>query len=177
MTWKMPAKLLVPLVFVFASSSLGITQQPAAKSPEELQWLRYNDSAEGAFDMDVPLGWQIQGGMYRFGYFDVRWMMGARSLDGKVIILINDVNAPPYVLPGPFTGREGQPYGQPQQMQMVVAQFQQAAPYARIYRQAPLRQYLQVHDALHGHLATFPAPNCRRVAAGERFRRLWDLQL
>jgi hypothetical protein len=45
--------------------------------------VRYTDSAEGAFSMDVPVGWQVQGGMYRFGYFDVRWMMAARSLDEK----------------------------------------------------------------------------------------------
>ena len=133
MTWKINCNVLVTLVFAFAFTSIGLTQQPPVNSPETIQWVRYNDSAEGAFNMDVPLGWQIQGGMYRFGYFDVRWMMGARSLDGKVIILINDVNAPPYVLPGPFTGREGQSYTKPQQMQMVVANFQEAQPYAEIY--------------------------------------------
>jgi hypothetical protein len=119
----------VPSLFIV----LGLTQQPASLSTEKIQWVRYNDSAEGAFDIDVPLGWQIQGGMYRFGYFDARWMIGARSLDGKVIILVNDVNVPPYVLPGPNTGREGQPYGKPQQMQMVISQFQEAQPYAEIY--------------------------------------------
>ena len=71
--------------------------------------------------------------MYRFGYFDARWMMGARSLDGKVVILINDVNVPPYVVPSTFTGREGQPYTKPQQMQMVVARFEEAQPYAEAY--------------------------------------------
>jgi hypothetical protein len=49
----------------------------------------YTDSAEGAFSMDVPLGWQVQGGMYRFGHFDVRWMMDVRSLDGKIILRIS----------------------------------------------------------------------------------------
>lgn len=108
-------------------------QQRSANQTGKVQWVRYNDSAEGAFDMDVPLGWQIQGGMYRFGYFDTRWMMGARSLDGKVVILIDDVNVPPYVLPSPFTGSEGQAYSKPQQMQMVVARFQEAQPYAELY--------------------------------------------
>jgi hypothetical protein len=104
-----------------------------AKSPAQIQWLHYNDSAEGAFNMDVPLGWQVKGGMYRFGYFDVRWMMGVRSLDGKVVIRINDIDVPPYALPGPTTGREGQPYIRPQQYQMVVERFQQAQPYAETY--------------------------------------------
>jgi hypothetical protein len=54
-----------------------------SKSADEINWVRYTDSAEGAFSMDVPVGWQVQGGMYHFGYFDVRWMMAARSLDEK----------------------------------------------------------------------------------------------
>jgi len=134
MTWKLAWKLFVSLAAIFAISVNCAAQQKSATSAaDKIQWVRYNDSAEGAFNMDVPVGWQVQGGMYRFGYFDVRWMMGARSLDGKVIILINDANVPPYVLPGPFTGREGQPYNKPQQMQMVVARFQDAQPYAEIY--------------------------------------------
>src|SRR5215469_5540330 len=133
MTWKINCNVLVTLVFAFAFTSIGLTQQPPVNSPETIQWVRYNDSAEGAFNMDVPLGWQVQGGMYRFGYFDVRWMMGVRSLDGKVIIRIADVNIPPYMLPGPYTGREGQPYTKPQQFQMVVARYQEPQPYAELY--------------------------------------------
>ncbi len=45
----------------------------ASKSANPLKWVRYTDPAEGAFSMDIPVGWQIQGGMFRFGYFDVRW--------------------------------------------------------------------------------------------------------
>jgi hypothetical protein len=66
-------------------------------------WIRYTDNAEGAFSVEVPIGWQVEGGMYRFGYFDVRWMMNIRSLDGKVIIRLDDPNVPPYVLPGPHS--------------------------------------------------------------------------
>ena len=115
-----------------AGRSTAETTQ-AAKSPENINWIRYTDSAEGAFSMDVPLGWQVQGGMYRFGYFDVRWMMDVRSLDGKIIIRIDDVNIPPYVPPGPRTGREGQPYIKPQQFQMMVSAYQEAQPYAEMY--------------------------------------------
>lgn len=141
MTWKGVRNLVAPNVLL-ASLCLGsmtaipamsFAQQSSAARREKIQWVHYNDSAEGAFNMDVPLGWQIQGGMYRFGYFDVRWMMGARSLDGKVIILVNDVNVPPYALQGPRMPREGQPYSKPQQFQMVVAKFQEAQEYAEVY--------------------------------------------
>ena len=71
--------------------------------------------------------------MYRFGYFDVRWMMDIRSLDGKIIIRIDDADIPPYSLPGPNTGRPGQPYFKPQQFQMVVDNYREAQPYAETY--------------------------------------------
>jgi hypothetical protein len=113
----------------------------AAKSPlnappasaSSLTWVRYTDSAEGAFSMEVPVGWQVQGGMYRFGYFDVRWMMDVRSLDGKVIIRIDDPNVPPYVLPGPHSGPAGHAAIKPQMYQMMVEDYQQAQPYADSY--------------------------------------------
>jgi hypothetical protein len=114
-----------------ASSPAGFAAVP--NSTANLNWVRYTDSAEGAFSMDVPLGWQIQGGMYRFGYFDVRWMMDARSLDGKIILRIDDPNIPPYVLPGPHTGPAGRMAVKPQQYQTMVANYQEALPYAETY--------------------------------------------
>ena len=115
-----------------AAIASGIT--PAApQAPATPQWLSFTDTAEGAFTMDVPLGWQVQGGMYRFGYFDVRWMMDVRSLDGKIVLRIDDVNIPPYTLPGPHTGREGQPYFKPQQFQMMVSAYRDGAHYAQTY--------------------------------------------
>lgn len=105
----------------------------AVASAEKLNWVRYTDNSEGAFSIDVPVGWQVQGGMYRFGYFDVRWMMDVRSLDGKVIFRIDDVNIPPYALPGPNTGRDGQPYFKPQQFQMMVSSYRDGQRYAEFY--------------------------------------------
>lgn len=96
-------------------------------------WVNYTDNAEGAFSMDVPIGWQVEGGMYRFGYFDVRWMMDIRSLDGKVVIRINDPNIPPYVLPGPHSGPAGHAANRPGFWQMVVDNYQEARPYAESY--------------------------------------------
>lgn len=136
----MTRKVLSSLCIFFASFLPCACQRTAtapgktsAPTSAKIQWLHYSDSAESAFTMDVPLGWQVQGGMYRFGYFDARWMMGVRSLDGKVVILISDVNVPPYALPGPRTPPEGQPDIKPQQYQMVVERFQQPQDYAATY--------------------------------------------
>ena len=140
MAARLQALVFLPCVLAISSacssatsaSSSSATGQSTSKQPG-VSRIHYTDTAEGAFSMDVPAGWQIQGGMYRFGYFDVRWMMDARSLDGKTIIRIDDVNIPAYTLPGPNTGRDGQPYTRPQQFQMMVANFREAHSYADRY--------------------------------------------
>jgi hypothetical protein len=98
-----------------------------------IRWVRYTDSAEGAFSLEVPVGWQVTGGLWRFGYFDARWMMTVRSLDGAMIVRLGDVSVPPYALPGPSTGSQGQPYSKPQQFQMMVSAYRTAAEYVRLY--------------------------------------------
>jgi hypothetical protein len=125
---------VIPIVLVSCvPASTAPKSLPA--STAALNWVRYTDRAEGAFSMEVPIGWQVQGGMYRFGYFDVRWMMDIRSLDGKVIIRIDDADVPPYALPGPNTGLPGQAYFKPQQFQMVVENYREARSYADSYGQ------------------------------------------
>jgi hypothetical protein len=127
------------LAVLLASLGCHSANNPSAtsgvlpKSVDSLNWVRYTDNAEGAFSMEVPIGWQIDGGMYRFGYFDVRWMMDIRSLNGNVIIRISDPNVPPYVLPGPHSGPAGHPAIRPQMYQMVVDNYRSAQSYAESY--------------------------------------------
>jgi hypothetical protein len=116
-----------------AANSMSTPQGGLPKSADSLHWVNYTDNAEGAFSMDIPLGWQINGGMYRFGYFDVRWMMDARSLDGNVIIRVDDPDIPPYVLPGPHSGPAGHPAVREGLYQMVVDNYRQAQAYAETY--------------------------------------------
>jgi hypothetical protein len=116
-----------------SAGNIPANSDQLSKSASALNWVEYTDSAEGAFSIDVPVGWQVQGGMYRFGYFDVRWMIDVRSLDGKIILRIDDANIPPYALPGPRTGRDGQPYFKPQQFQMIVSTYRDGQSYAEMY--------------------------------------------
>ena len=115
------------------SISIPAVEATVATQPAAVNWIHYTDTAENAFSMDVPAGWQIQGGMYRFGYFDVRWMMDARTLDGKEVLRIDDANVPPYVLPAANTGRDGEPYRRPQQFQMMVSSYKEARTYGETY--------------------------------------------
>ena len=133
-----------------AAHRLSPATPQATKSAENINWVRYTDSAEGAFSMEVPLGWQVQGGMYRFGYFDVRWMMDVRSLDGKIVIRIDDVNIPPYALPGVHTGRDGQPYSKPQQFQMMVSSYREGQSYAEMYAK---HRFADVCKSMNSHNA------------------------
>lgn len=128
------------LIFTVLLINAGCYAHPSSsasssenKPQTSLTWVNYTDNAEGAFSMDVPVGWQVEGGMYRFGYFDVRWMMDIRSLDGKVIIRIDDPNIPPYVLPGPHSGPAGHPAVRANMYQMVVDNYREAQPYAESY--------------------------------------------
>ena len=119
---------------------------PAVSAPAvNPNWVNYKDIAEGAFSMEVPAGWQVQGGMWRFGYFDARWMMTVRTLDGAMVIRLDDVSVPPYALPGPSTGQAGQRYARPQQFQMMVADYQTAGDYAQMYAK---RRFKSVCDSL-----------------------------
>jgi hypothetical protein len=115
-----------------SATTIGSNRTPDG-SADSLHWVSYTDNAEGAFSMDIPVGWQIDGGMYRFGYFDVRWMMDVRSLSGDIIIRIDDPNVPPYVLPGPHTGPAGQPAVRQGLYQMVVDNYRDAHTYAQAY--------------------------------------------
>lgn len=134
MNLKTLRTMIAATLFLFVYCETAFTaSNTQPKSTADLHWVRYTDSAEGAFSMEVPLGWQVLGGMYRFGYFDVRWLMDIRSLDGKVIIRINDPNVPPYVLPGPHSGPAGHPAIKPQMYQMMVDNYREAQGYAEGY--------------------------------------------
>src|SRR5208283_198873 len=145
MSWKMLTALGATLVSLACSGNATVpasannslvnsgSSGDVPNPGNELHWVRYTDSAEGAFSIEVPVGWQVEGGMYRFGYFDVRWMIDVRSLDGKVILRIQDANVPGYSLPGPGTGPEGTPYSRPQQLQMMIARYRTGQSYAELY--------------------------------------------
>lgn len=142
---SVPLLLVVAVLFAGcgaqgASASSSPSKAPASSTAETSpHWVHYKDLTEGAFTMDVPAGWQVQGGMWRFGYFDARWMMTVRPLDGAMVIRMDDVSVPPYALPGPSTGAAGQAYDKPQQFQMMVADYTSGADYAKIYAKERFR--------------------------------------
>ena len=112
-------------------------------APAKTAWVTYDDPGEHAFTIEVPQGWSVQGGMYRFGYFDVRGTVDMRSPDGKILMRFDDANIPPYVLPGRNRPPEGQMYSKPQQFQMMVENYRDAQSFAETYGKTRFRQACQ----------------------------------
>ncbi len=140
--------LLAALVAVACNSNSADSAAFAASSgagaaDSAPAWARYYDPSEHSFSLELPRGWQVQGGMYRFGYFDVRATVDLRSPDGNIIIRIDDANVPAYALPGPYRPREGQAYSKPRQFQMVVKRYESAQAFAETYGKSRFQSVCQ----------------------------------
>ena len=65
---------LARLIYVVAA---GVPVTLAAVS-----WTQFEDPAEHAFSLQIPAGWKVVGGLYRFGPLDPRVMVDLVSPDG-----------------------------------------------------------------------------------------------
>lgn len=71
-------------------------------APATLAYQRWTDPREGAFSLEVPQGWSVSGGSFRFAAVDVRPMIEVRSPDGAVAVRIGDSQLPTFTEPMPF---------------------------------------------------------------------------
>ena len=69
-------------------------------------WITVRDTREQAFSIDVPKGWKISGGMFRFGFVDARPYVDMTSPDGKTNIRLGDATIPGYACPNPWVPAE-----------------------------------------------------------------------
>ena len=109
--------------------------QKSARADAGIAWTQYQDPFEHAFTLDVPRGWTVKGGMFRFGYSDARLMVEMRSQDGKVEIQLGDSRVPVYVVPDRLHNQEGEPYDLGEQGQMVIAKYHTGPEFAALYSQ------------------------------------------
>ncbi len=135
--------LFTALAAIACNSKSADPAAAYAAGSAKLSWVRYDDPSERSFSIEVPQGWRVQGGMYRFGYFDVRATVDLRSPDGNIIIRFDDANVPPYVLPGPNKPAEGQPYKKPFQFQMMVEKYRTAPSFAETYGKSRFKSVCQ----------------------------------
>jgi len=126
---------LVLILFVFPTASLSRPGNP----PPGPSWRTFQDPAEHAFQIAVPEGWKITGGLYRFGPLDPRMMIDMVSPDGKTDIRIGDYRVPPFATLTPTlraTGfHEGSRYNPRNMAQQVVANYRPGWVFADVYGQ------------------------------------------
>jgi hypothetical protein len=83
----------------FRATSPDGSRETAAPTPTMLSFERWQDPSENAFSLDVPRGWGVQGGAYRFAPMDVRFAVAALSPDHQIRVTRGDAEIPTFALP------------------------------------------------------------------------------
>lgn len=110
--------------FRFEQPDGGATDAALRPAAEYTAW---QDPQEGAFSLDVPRDWQVQGGTYRRASVDLVHVLHAASPDGRIQIKFNDSNIPAFAIPNQvmaFAGfREGSWYSPGYGVQFMVMRY------------------------------------------------------
>ena len=106
-------KVLSSFGFDVAASAGAIAHSSSSLS--NLRFVKWVDPKEQAFTAQVPAGWKVEGGMFRFSPTDARASCYLRSPDGQIAIRSGDVTVPCFKMPNDldasFGKREGQQVG------------------------------------------------------------------
>jgi len=131
------ALLILSVAMVFA---LGPLMAGPLANDSHVVWVGFQDSAEQAFTVQVPRGWKVVGGLYRFGPLDPRIMVDMTSGDGQTNIRLGDASVPPFFPLSPtlysLGWREGHRYSPNGVAQGVVANYRPGWVFADLYGQA-----------------------------------------
>jgi hypothetical protein len=71
----------------------------AAQAVSQTTFTRFQDPNEGAFTVDVPLGWKVEGGLVRKSSLDLRNYTWVTSPDGSTIIRLRDPTLGGFCIP------------------------------------------------------------------------------
>jgi hypothetical protein len=122
--------------FRFGLPDTSVRPEPAKPN---IQYVSWQDPVEQAFSVEVPAGWQVQGGTQRRASVDLVHVLHAVSPDQKTRILFNDPNIPIFVIPnqmllwGGF--REGSWYSPGYGVRMMVMGFRSGLAFILEYLQ------------------------------------------
>lgn len=166
---------LFSLIFFFVTACTSQPLDPSASSPNaaasSVTFTKYQDPAEEAFTLDVPKGWRITGGTYRFGALDPRVMVDMASPDGKMDIRLGDYHVPPFATLSrtmmQLGWREGHPYAPRGMAQEVVANYRPGWVFADLYGQgrfSSLCRQLHLKSMKKADPVHKPAPNTTTTA-------------
>ncbi len=118
------------LVASLRSFRFGLPEKTASTRPAKpaVSYVSWQDPVEKAFSVDVPAGWQIQGGTVRRASVDIVHVILAVSPDQKALVQLNDGNLPAFAIPNQmleWTGfREGSWYSPGYGVRNMVMRYQ-----------------------------------------------------
>jgi hypothetical protein len=122
-------------------ASVRLTGQPEARGHGDaaprsgVAFVPFPDPNEGAFTLDVPKGWRVNGGLVRKAPVDTRSAVVASSPDNAIHLRIGDVDLPTFSLPTPqllqLGFREGSPYSPGYGVNMIVLRYLPGEQFAR----------------------------------------------
>ena len=123
--------------------SLRITGSPSRAGAQSsrtvdagIHYVSWTDPHEGAFTLEVPSGWSVEGGLIRRNALDPRVVMRIKSPDGALTLSSGDGELPGFVLPSPQWVRvfpEGSWYSPGAGIQWQVRRFTPALPFGEEY--------------------------------------------
>jgi hypothetical protein len=109
-------------------------QAPLPALPLVQNWVRFTDSQERAFSIEVPAGWQVRGGTARWNALQYRLWLSVVTPDGRTRLGINDPAEPFYTVPTPVLSaagfREGSTYSPTGVTFYKVARYEGGASFA-----------------------------------------------
>jgi hypothetical protein len=84
----------------FTLSGVGTPSIGADAAPApDIAYTSYTDPSEGSFTVEVPVGWQVKGGLVRFNASDVRPWLRLTSRDGQALVFMGDAEIPTMLVP------------------------------------------------------------------------------
>ncbi len=102
-----------------------------------VRYVRWTDPREQAFSVEVPQGWQVNGGLFRFASVDIRGAVEVVSPDGEVRITAGDAELPTFTIPTQMhmmTGfQEGSWYSPGYGVNMMVRRYVPGLAFAQEY--------------------------------------------
>lgn len=91
--------------------AVGAPSQGVETAASSLRYFRWTDPRENAFSIEVPAGWEVQGGLFRLASVDVRGAWEVISPAGDIRILGGDADLPAFTEPTPMLAATGFPEG------------------------------------------------------------------
>jgi hypothetical protein len=118
-------------------SGVRLTGAPAAGGQSSMNWVRWQDPREKAFSFEIPSGWNMTGGLFRFASVDTRPAWQLTSPDGQIRITGGDAELPPFTLPNQTLAmagfREGSWYSPGYGVNMMVRRYLPGVVFAKEY--------------------------------------------